>query len=334
MVKVLLLLACVVAAATALVACGGSGGNEVTIATATPKERAEATNLNGIHSGQASASFFLSERDETELIGLRFAALFKESGEGALPQFQVTASSQSVIHGRKVDFNGSMFLLPDEAVLVWGHAYQEKPYKPDKPTFEALVPKLQEAQEEGGEGDLTACLEAAEGLQPASLLRNLKNEGHAEVAGVPGYVFSGDIDVGRLAKALVHLDEDRRCGAQLRALGLPPPAPLEILMKKIVGRAEEARATLTVDKRGLLLELRARIEVEREGREPEYLQVSWALNSVNQRNQIFGSPHGRPLEVLLNKFDTNTKTALAATPSELVLGFLRGLSAGLSGQLP
>jgi hypothetical protein len=333
-VKVLLLLACVAVAAAALSACGGSGRNEVTIATASPKERVEAVNMDGIHSGQISTSFFLSERDEKELIGLRFAVFFKGLGEGGLPQFQATASSQSLVHGRNVDFNGSFFLLPDEVVLVYGHAYQEKPYKPDKRTFEVLIPKLEEAQEEGGEGDLTACLEAAEGLQLASLLRSLKNEGRSEVSGVTGFVVSGDIDVGRLAEMLVHLAEDRRCGAQLRALGLPPTAPLKALMKEVVRRVEDARATLTVDKHGLPRELRARIEVERAGREPEYLEVTWALNSVNQRTQVFGSPNGRPLEVLLRKFDTDTETALEAAPSELILGFLRGLSAGLSGELP
>lgn len=262
-------------------------------------------------------------------------AEFEGFGEEALPQFHLVLRSQGLLDGRSVDFNGSLMLLPSEAEFIYGRSYHEQSYKPDKATFEKLKSKFEEAQEEGGEGDLTACLQAAEGFELARLVHDFKDEGRRkDPDGTPVFLVGGEIDIPAFVNLLVHLARDPACGAQMRALGLPPAVELEVAMAELKRRIEEAKVTLALDENGVLHDLVVHAAWKNRLGKSLELELEFLLREVNKPIEVSLSPGGRPLDALLRKFGSNQAAALRAGGPEAVIGFLKGTAGGVTGQLP
>lgn len=324
----------VVVTALSLAACGDSGEDTV-VTPDNPKGLAEEAGLDGIHSGHVESLLAIGNRSRGETIHMRLIADFKGLGEESLPQFHVSLSSQGLLGGRTVDFNGSLILLPSEALFIYGRAYRERPYQPDNVTFKELRSKFEEAQEEGGEGDVTACRQAAEGVELSRLVRSFKSEGRRkDPDGTPVFLVSGDIDVPRLIDLLVHLAQDPACGAQMRALGLPSAPELEAARARLEGRVKEAQATLAVDKDGVLHDLAVHVEWKNLQGESLEIEFEYLLREANKPTEVFISPGGKPLDVLLHKFGSSQAAAIQAGGPEAVVGFLKGIAGGMTGQLP
>ena len=328
------LCALVIVTALSLAACGDSGEDTV-VTPGNPKGLAEEATLDGIHSGHVESLLAIGNRSRGETIHMRLIADFKGFGEESLPQFHVSLSSQGLLGGRTVDFNGSLILLPSEALFIYGRAYRERAYQADDATFKALRSKFEETQEEGGEGDVTACLQAAKGVELARLVRNFKGEGRRkDPDGALVFLVSGEIDVPRLIDVLVSLARDPACGTQMRALGLPSAPELEAVRAGLEGRVKEAEVTLAVGKDGFLHDLAVHAAWENLQGKDFGLEFEYLLREVNKPTEVLTSSGERPLNALLRKFGSSQAEALQAGGAEAVVGFLKGIAGGMTGQLP
>jgi len=334
--RLVALCGCMAAVAMGLVACGGgSSSGEITVNPEKPQELAEEATLDGVHGGQTEVVFLLINKSKEEKLAIRPRGYFKRLGEGGLPQFQVAVSSVGRFDGHNVGFNGTLTLMPAQMGFVYGPAYHEQPYKSDKATFEALRSKFEEAQKEGGEGDAMACIQAAKGVELPQLIHNVKREGEREYSdGTRVFLVGGDLDVDRLIDVLVQMAEDPACGAQMSALGLPSAPELKAAKTILKGQIEEARATFSVDKHGVLRDLGFKLDWKNPHGESMELSLEFRLRVINTNPEIYFYPEGKSLNALLGNFGTSTETALRAGGTEDVIGFLKGLAGGLIGQPP
>jgi hypothetical protein len=325
-----------IAAAASLVACGGSAEDTTTVITPdNPQGIAEEATLDGVHSGHVDGLLNIGNGGGEDTIRMGFFANFEGLGEEGSPQFEVLLKSQGILGGRSVDFNGSLTVLPSEAQFVYGPSYREHFYKFDKATLEELRSKFEEAQEEGGEGDLTACLQAAKGFELARLARNFKSQGQRKNPdGTPVFLVSGEIDVPGFVNLIVRLAQEPACGAQMRALGIPSAPELEAFMAGLEGRVTKAKVTLAVDKDGFLHDLAVHAGWKNlQGKSLE-LDFAFLLREINEPTHFSPMPSGRPLDALLRKFGSSQAAALQAGSTEVVIGLLKGIAGGMTGQLP
>lgn len=334
--RLVALCGCIAAAAIGLAACGGSStGETIAVNPKKPQELLEDATVHGVHSGQTEVIFILTNRSKDEALTVRPRGYFKGLGEGGLPQFDMTVGSSGHFNGHKVDFTGSMVLLPTRAGFVYGKAYRELPYRTDKATLEALKSEFEEAQEEGGEGDVMACVRAAEGVGLPDLIHNVKREGDREYSdGTRVFLVGGDLDLDRLIDVLVQMAEDPACGAQMSALGLPSAPELKATKVFLKGHLKEARAIFSVNKHGQLYDLGFHMAWKSPRGDSMELKLEFRLRVINTNPEIYFFSEGESLDALLRKFGTNAETALRVGGAEAVIGFLRGFAGGMTGRLP
>jgi hypothetical protein len=326
------LAAVLVAGALLLSGCGGGGSGETTVNGDSPKELLEVANLRGIYSGDFQGTFKLIHLGKVETIYIRVSGEFAKSGDEALPQFRVSTSSKNVRNGRTSEFNGRLFFLPQETVFVYGPTFGEQPYKPDASIVEEATTKVEAAQKEGGKGDLSACSEAAEGLELESLMHNFEFEGHRQESdGTAVFVVGGNLDVPGLIATLRKFGENPGCAAQLRAVGLPLAQELEAAD---AGKLEATNVAIGVDGHGLLRSLSLLANFKDPAGESTQLTLTGSLWNVNRKVQVIGSATGRTLAALLRRFGINLEEALQAEGDEIVLGLLEGFGGALTGRMP
>jgi hypothetical protein len=331
-----------VIAAMVLSACssgeGGGPSNEGSsrlTERSNPQERVEAVNLDGIHSGSLEVTGNLLQPSVHEEVYIRFGAQFRRLGEEDLPPVQIYASAQNEVAAGHVDFNSSLMLLPKFGVAAYGHAYHESGYELEPDIVEAVRRKLEEAQESDGNGDLMACVEAAEGIELSQLLQNVKGERPHELSrNTPLYAVIAEINLPRLASALNELAEDPRCGAQLTAMGLPSASELKAVEARVEEQIEGTKIKIALAEDGVPHLIYAVAVFKSPPGVPDTFTFVWRLNSVNEVGPLFPSPGTRTFGALLRRFGTNMDAVLEGSPDELVLGFLKGLSGGLTGRLP
>lgn len=341
-IRVGILCALAIVVAAGLVACGKSSEDATTAAATTtaltldnPQGIAEEATLDGVHSGHLDGLLNISNRSSGDTIRMGFFATFTKVGEGSSPQFLASLKSQGTLGGRRVDFNGSLVVGSSEGQLIYGPSYREYPYDFDKATFDALRPKVEEAQEAEGEGDVRACLRAAEGTGLAGLVRNLESQGRRKNPdGTPVFLVTGELDVPDFFDLIVRLAGDPACGAQMRALEIPSPPELEALLAGLESRVRKAEVTLAVDKDGVIHDLTAHASWKNPQGENLDLAFAFLLRDINEPTPILFMSHGRPVDPLLRKFGSSQAAALEAGGTKVVIGFLEGIAGGMTGRLP
>jgi hypothetical protein len=317
--------------AVGVAACGG-GEETIDLASATPREIAEAATLDGVHSGELEVSLEVDRHHQTEQAYMRTLGSFMRAGKEDLPQIDMAIESQGSLVGRKLDFSAGLSLLPDRAVVY----YAPQTYQPDEATFEGLRTKFEDAQEAGDEGNAMACVEAAEGIQITDLAHGFALEGHREdTFGVPLTWLNADLDLPAAIDFLVQLAEDPACGAQLSALGVPPVAELEAAKAGIEGRVE---VQLAVDKHGIVRYLyldgkgkSTKPGMFRLGPDLE-AELKFHLAKVNEIAELPLPSGSTPFEALLRQFGTDLDAVREADGSESVLAFLEALGGKLTGR--
>lgn len=332
----LLLLVLVAVAAVAGSACG-SGQEEVVVTPRTPPDEiVEAAGYSGVHSGEFEAFFIIDNRTAQERDRFRFTGGFAKWGEEEPPQVEVTFQSQGVISGSPyIDFDAFLKLQPTRAQLTYGPAYKEQPYRPDPSMFKELRAKFKEAQAEEGKGYLGACPEAAKGESLGALVEEFAVKGtRKEADGTPVVVLSGNLDVLGLMHLLGRLAEDPNCGAQMRAIGLPPAKGIETAAAELKRGLMKSKLTLAVDRRGVIHETRAEAEFRNSNDQRIELELIFAMHDVNRNFEVRIAPEGRPLGRLLAMFGISPAMAREADGSRAVLGFLEGLGGGMIGRVP
>lgn len=328
-IAVLLLLLSV---AAGLGACGGAGAEETAdLSAATPRELAESANFRGVHSGEVEIQLEIDryKPGKPEEINMRILGNFLGAGEAGLPEFDVAIESKGPISERNVDFGGGLLLRSDYAVAN----FEKQTYEPDDATFEDLKSKFEEAQSAGNEGNAMACVEAAQGIELSRLVHNFKNEGVNEYFDGTHVTFiSGELHVPNLVDALIHMQEDPACGAQLEAAGVPPPAQLEAIKKSIEGRVKEAPVQLMIDKHGLLRNLIAKALGKNAKGEMVEVEFDIRVLSVNETTELATAHGSTPFSQLLKVVGLSEDPLAEADGGEIVTGFIEGIGNLLTGR--
>lgn len=321
-----------VALAAAVGGCGGD--DEGTIASdAPPQAVAEAAGLDGVESGMVEASLFITKLKTKEALDFHLDGSFGQRDESSPSQLAMVAGAQGQWNGRSVNASSRLTVLADRAVIAYGTAAGERSYEIDAATVDALRSKLDRARSEGGSGDPTACLQAAEGFEAASLIREPKIEDRQKEAdGTQVIAIAGDLVVARLRHLLVKMAQDPDCGAQMAALGLPPADALESAKVDFGNGIAAPLLTLAVDGHGVVRELSTRFECARLNGEVFELQFNFWMREVNRSTKVTAGPGGEPLDHLLRKFGTTEEAAMRAEDAEAMIAFLGGLGDVLSGR--
>lgn len=213
--RALAILIAAIVAIGLLAGCGDSGSGG---ADADPQEVLDNALGGGqqIDSGVLDLSFDLTADGETG--GNVSAALtgpFQSGGEGALPQLDLSATATSDAPGQSFNFDGGLTITPDGAFIN----YNGEDYALDDTTFSFLKSsyeqssQLQSSQED--QGGLQQF-----GVDPATWVTNLTNEGTEDLDGTEVVHVSGNADVAKIIEDLSTVAEQTGQSSQINAAAL------------------------------------------------------------------------------------------------------------------
>jgi len=322
-------------AVAALAACGGGGDGETTTEVpASPTGKAEAANFDGVHSGEIELALEIDRyKKKPEEINMRILGNFLKAGEEALPQLDLAIESNGDLAGHNVEFLSGPLLRAEK----WIVNFDGKVYEPDKGTFEELKSKFEEAQEEeGGEGNAMACVEAAGEFSITDVVRNVSFEGRGEALdGKKVETVGADLDVSAAIDELIALTEESPgCKAQLEAVGLPPAAELEELEKELKGSLAAARLTLSLDKNGVVRYFKILANAELPRDEELEVELVMRLTRVNEVTELPNTHGYTPYAALLKQFGLDNQDVEEADAGEIYVGVLEVLADRLFGREP
>jgi hypothetical protein len=328
------LLAALTALATVFAACGSSDSS-----SDDPQQVVDSATLEGVESGDIDLSLAVkSEGDEGGDIDVSLSGPFQAGSGKDLPELALTASAKGTVEGDDVDFEGGLTLLADRAFVN----YEGTEYEVDPTTYGFVKSGFEQAQQQGGsEGnaaDVTACQEAAAGLEVRDFIDDLESDGNADVDGTETTKVSGDLNVGGAIDAIIKLTEDPACSTQLEAAGPLPIGDLEEAKGEITGAVKEAHVDVYVGDDDIVRRLVAELKIEpQDTNEKVEIDLDLTLSGVNEEQDISAPANAKPLQGLFQKLDINPIELLEAGSSGEGLGdLLEGLtddesSAGGSG---
>ncbi|MDQ3725174.1 MAG: hypothetical protein M3335_04670 [Actinomycetota bacterium] len=313
------------ALALAAVACGGGGdGDEPPVSG--PRGLVESAGFDGVESGELEVTLEIDDQVEEEEINMRILGPFMEAGGEGLPQIDIALEAHGPLDGREIDFSSGVALLTDRLVVF----YEDETYEPTPAEFQALRERFEEAQEEGSPGDVTACAEAAEGVEIDRFVDGFANEGRSrEIDGAPVTRVSGDLDVRGAIGVLVEMSEDPGCGPQLEAVGLPPRRALRLAKPFLARALEDARVEFAVGRDGVLRNFTFHATARpRAGKRRGEIEIDGGLRlaRVNEIESL-PFPEGRkPLGALFERLGSNELEGLESGSDEWLADLLEALS--------
>jgi hypothetical protein len=320
--RFLALFATLVAIAAAFAACGGSDSSN---SDADPQKVIESASLEGVESGNLDLSLHVkAEGEEGGDVDVSLSGPFEAANKEELPQLDMTAEISGTADGEDIDFVGGITLLTDRAFID----YEGTDYEVDPTTFSFLRSAFERAQQQGGEEDITACQEAAEGIKFSQFADNLENDGSADVDGTATTKVSGDLNVDGAIDALIKLTEDPACSSQLEAAGPLPIGELEKAKGELSKAIEKAHVDLYIGDDDIVRKVDAELTIappEAAGEKVE-LAIEMTLSGVNEE-QSFSSPsNAKPLEALFKQLGVNPLKLLEAAQGEGLGGVLEGIT--------
>lgn len=318
--RILVLLAALAALTIAFAACGGSDKS-----SEDPQSVIDSATLEGVESGNVDLSLGVkSEGKEGGDVDVSLSGAFQSTG-GDLPELAMTASAKGSAKGEDVDFEGGLTLLGDRAFVN----YEGTEYEVDPTTFGFVKSAFEQAQERGGAeesnpADVTACQEAAAGLDVGDFVDNLSNDGSADVAGTSTTKISGDLNVGGAIDAIVKLTEDPACSKQLEAAGPLPIGELEKARGELTSAVKEAHVEVYVGDDDIVRRLVGELTVEPKDAAHEKVEIEFdlTLSGVNEEQDISAPSGAKPLQGLFQKLDINPIELLQGASSGEGLGNL------------
>lgn len=323
--RIFVLLAALSALTIAFAACGGSDKS-----SEDPQSVIDSATLEGVESGEIDLTLAIkSEGEEGGDVDVALSGPFQSEGTD-LPQLDLTASAKGSAKGEDIDFEGGLTLLSDRAYVN----YEGTEYEVDPTTFGFVKSGFEQAQERGaGEesnpADVTACQEAATGLDVGNFVDNLSNDGSADVDGTSATKISGDLNVGGAIDAIVKLTENPACSKQLEAAGPLPIGELEEAKGELSSAVKEAHVEVYVGDDDIIRELAAEMTIEPRDAAGEKVEVDFdlKLSGVNEEQEITAPSGAKPLQGLFQKLDVNPIELLEGASSGEGLGdLLEGLS--------
>ncbi len=324
--RILALLATLATLASVIAACGSSDSGS---SDEDPQKVVESASLEGVKSGELDLSVHVnSEGKEGGEVDVSLSGPFEMGSKEELPQVELNAEVDGSVSGEDVEFEGGLTLLTDRAFI----AYKGTDYEVDPTTFGFLKSAFERSQQQSGEGDITACQEAAEGIKFGQFADNLENEGSADVDGTSTTKVSGDLSVNGAVDALIKLTEDPACSSQLEAAGPLPIGELEEAKGELSKAIEKAHVDLYVGDDDIVRKVDAELTIAppEAADEKVELQLELTLSGVNEE-QSFSSPSGaKPLEDLFQELGVNPLELLEAGQGGGLGGLLEGITGGSS----
>jgi hypothetical protein len=323
--RILVLLASLAVAVTALSACGGGSDSS----SEDPNKVVERATLEGIKSGELELSLHAkAEGKEGGEADVSLSGPFQAGARGELPEAQLQASVSGEGEGQKIDFEGGVTLLRDRAFV----AYEGDQYEVDPTTFGFLKSGIEQAeQESGGESaDVTACQKAAEGIKFSQFMKNTENQGSSDVGGTSTTKISGELDVAGAIDTIDQLAEDPACASQLEAAGKLPLSELEEAKSEVAGALKKAHMDLYVGDDDIIRKVDAELLIEPKDAKGERVEVEFelSLSGVNEDQTISGPSNAKPLEALFQKLGVNPLELLQAGSGGGLGGLLEGVGGG------
>lgn len=324
--RILALFATLAVLTTVFAACGGSDGDSGNSGE-DPQTVIENASLEGVKSGNLDLSLHVkAEGEEGGDVDVSISGPFEMADKEELPQLEMSAEISGSAAGEDIDFDGGLTLLADRAFVN----YEGTDYEVDPTTFSFLKSAFERAQQQGGEEDVTACQEAAEGIKFSQFADNLENDGSADVDGTSTTKVSGDLNADGAIDALIKLTEDPACSAQLEAAGPLPIGELEKAKGEISEAIEKAHVDLYVGDDDIVRKVDAELTIAppEAADEKVELELELTLSGVNEE-QSFSSPSdAKPLEGLFQKLGVNPLELLEEGQNGGLGGLLEGITGG------
>jgi hypothetical protein len=296
------LFAALASLATVFAACGSSGGDK---SGEDPQAVIEDATFKGIESAELEASIGVNvSGNEGGHLDISLSGPFQGRGEGLYPEFDLTATANGKVKGKDVNFEGGLELLSNKAYVD----YEGTEYEVDPTTFTFVKSAIERAQRQSGSKSSTptACQEAVADIEVSDFLKNLSNEGSADVGGTGATKISGDIDVPGGLEAITELAEEPACSAQLNAAPGAPLAKLEEAKSKVEGAVKSSRADVYVGEDNIVRKVETELSIEPEGsKERVDLNIEVTLNGVNETHPITPPSGAQPLSKLFLKLGIN-----------------------------
>jgi hypothetical protein len=307
-------------------ACGNDGEGEGETAPKGPQGLVESAGYDGVESGELEVTLEIDDQVAEEEINMRILGPFIEAGGEGLPQIDMAVEAHGPLNGKEIDFDAGVAWLADRMVVF----YEDETYEPSRGEFEALRERFEETQEEGSPGDVTACAEAAEGVEVDRFVDGFTNEGRStEIDGAPVTRVSGDLDVSGAIGVLIELSKDPGCGPQLEAAGLPPRNVLRVARPLLARIAKDAQVEFAVGRDRVLRNFTFHITAKpREGKRRGEIEIDGGIR-LAQVNEVkdLPFPEGRkPLDALFERLGHNPLKGLEAGDSEGVVDLLEALA--------
>jgi hypothetical protein len=318
--RTIALLATVAAlAALVLAACGGGGDD--------PQSVIDSATFKGVESGNLDARVSVSSTGkEGGNVDVALSGPFQSGGEGSLPRFGVELSAKGEAGGNPVDFEGGLTVLSDRAFV----GYKGTEYEVDPTTFGFIKSSFEQAEQKEGEGaaDVTACQDAATGLEVGDFVDNLESEGSADVDGTSTTKVSGDLNASGAVDALIKLVEDPACSAQLEAAGPLPLGELEKAKGELTSAIKKAHVDVYVGDDNIIRKIDAELAIEPKGEEGSVeISLEMTLSEVNEEPEIETPSGAQPLEGLFQELGVNPLELLEGGGSGIG-GLIESLAGG------
>jgi hypothetical protein len=299
--RIFALFAVVAALALVFAACGGSSGSE------DPQQVIDSASFEGIESASVDLSLnVISEGKEGGNLKVSASGPFQSKGNENLPELAISAKAKGTAKGEPVDIEGGLVLLSDRAYVN----YKGTEYEVDPTTFGFVKSAFEQAQEKGngeGKADVSACQEAASGLNVANFVEGLKNEGSADVGGTSTTKISGNLDAGAAIDALIKLTENPACKSQLEAAGPLPLGELKKARSELTSALKKAHVAVYVGDDDIIrrVAFEATVEPTSSLREKVEIDFDLSLSNVNQDQTISAPSGAKPIEKLFLKLGVN-----------------------------
>lgn len=333
-IRVIVLLAALVALASVLAACGGGGGNSSTgggDSGEDPQKVIEGATLEGVKSGNLDLTLNVNaEGDSGGNVKVKLSGPFEAGAKGELPQLAMKINGNGEASGQNVNFDGDLTLLSDRAFI----GYEGEEFEVDPTTFGFVRSAFEQAEQEQGGQEMgtTACQKAAAGIKFGDIVENLSNDGTEDVEGTETTKLSGDLNVSGAIDTIVKLSEDPACSSELEAAGPLPLGELENAEDEVKSAVKKAHVEVSVGDDHIVRKVAAELSIEPKDAAGEKVELEFELSigEVNEK-QSFPTPSGaQPIEKLFQKIGVNPLELLEAGGSGGLGGLLEGATGGSS----
>jgi hypothetical protein len=308
--RTFVIFATLAALVTVLAACGssssGSGGSS---GNDDPQAVLDSATLKGVKSGDLDLSLQVETLDGGNL-EVSLSGPFESEGAEELPQLDLEVQATGSTDDEDIDFDGGLTLLSDRAFV----AYDGTQYEVDPTTFGFVKSGLEQAQKQGSKaGDPTACQDAASELKVSEFVKDLKDEGGADVDGVSTTKLSGELDVANGIDAAFEPLEDPACSAQLEAAGPLPLDEVEEGKRAVSQVLKRTHVDIYVGEDDIIRRLVGDFTIEPEAGKTGEVTLDLTLSGVNEEQEI-SAPSGdvKPIEDLFLKLGINPLELLEA----------------------